>query len=83
MLDAFEVLVTGVVYLNIAVFVGAIIVANLYAMLHAWRSDRIVWLVALVALLLVGVGIASAAYLILHHDEPMPGGVPWRRRALA
>jgi hypothetical protein len=79
----FEVLVTGVVYLNVAVFVGAIVVANFYAILHAWRSDRVVWCVVLVALLLAGGGIGTAAYLILYHDEPMPGGLTWRRRSLA
>jgi hypothetical protein len=80
--DVLTGLVTGVVYLNIAVFLGAIVVANLYAMLHAWRSDRVVWCVALAALLLAGGGIGTAAYLILYHDEQMPGGLPWRRRPL-
>ena len=81
--DILEAVVIGVVYLNVAVFVGAIFVANLYAMFHAWRSDRVLWFVVLIALFLMGGGIATAAYLILHHDEPLPGGLPWRRRALA
>ena len=81
--DVLEAVVTAVVYVNVAVFVGAIFVANLYAMLHAWRSGRTLWCGVLVALFLMGGGIATAAYLILHHDEPMPGGLPWRRRALA
>jgi hypothetical protein len=74
---------TGIVYLNIAVFVGTIIVANFYAILHAWRSGRVVWSVALAALLLAGAGIGTAVYLVLHHDEPLPGGLTRRSRALA
>ena len=66
--------VTAVVYVNVAVFVGAIVVANLYAIVHAWRSDRVVWSVAIATLVLLGAGIGTAAYLILHHDEPLPGG---------
>jgi hypothetical protein len=81
--DVLEVLLTGVVYLNIAVFLGAIVVANVYAFLHAWRSDRVLWAVVLATLFVLGAGVATAAYLIVHHDEPMPGGFPWRRRALA
>ena len=81
--DILEALVTAVVYLNVAVFVGAIVVANLYAIVHAWRSDRVLWSVSIAALCLLGAGIATAAYLILHHDEPLPGGLSWRRRAPA
>ena len=81
--DVLEAVVTGVVYLNLAVFAGAVIVASLYAILHAWRSGRVIWCAVLVTLLLAGAGIGTGAYLILHHDEPMPGGFPWRRRAVA
>ena len=74
---------TGVVYLNVVVLVGAILFANVYAVVHAWRSGRVVWCGVLAALFLSGAGIATPLYLILFHDEPMPGGLPWRRRALA
>ena len=81
--DVLEAVVTGVVYLNLAVFVGAVIVASLYAILHAWRSGRVIWGAVLVTLLLIGAGIGTAAYLLLFHDEPIPGGLTWRRRAVA
>jgi hypothetical protein len=74
---------TGVVYLNVVVLVGAILFAHAYAIVHAWRSGRVLWCVSLVALFLSGGGIATPFYLILFHDEPMPGDLSWRRRALA
>lgn len=80
---ALTVLITGFVYVCVAALVVAIYAANLYAIVHALRSDRIVWAIALCALFLTGMGggIATAVYLILHHHEPLPASS--RRRALA
>ena len=78
---ALTVFFTWFLYVNVALLVGAILVANLYAFLHAWRSERFLWFVVLVTLFLAGGGIATPVYLILFHHEPMPGRGPafWRR----
>ena len=70
-------------YVNVALLVGVIFAANLYAIVYAWRSERFPWFVVLLALFLAGGGIATPVYLILFHDEPMPGAPAWLRRALA
>jgi hypothetical protein len=80
---ALTVAFTWLIYLNVALLVGAIFAANLYAMVHAWRSERFLWCVVLAALFLSGSGIATPVYLILFHDEPLPGAPAWLRRALA
>jgi hypothetical protein len=36
------------------------------------EGTRFVWVVVLGALFLQGVGLATAVYLILHHEEPLP-----------
>jgi hypothetical protein len=81
--DALTVAFTWFMYVNVALLVGAIIVANVYAIVHAWRSDRMVWCVVLATLFLMGGGLATPCYLILFNQEPMPGGPAWLRRALA
>jgi hypothetical protein len=58
----------------------AIVLVNLYALVHAWRSDRIGWFLVI---LLTGGGIATAVYLIVHYDEPLPSRPSSRRRAIA
>ncbi|MGZ8566950.1 MAG: hypothetical protein ACXWXS_07855 [Actinomycetota bacterium] len=80
--DLLTVLITGFVYACIAALLAAIVVANLYAILHAWRSDRIGWTVVLAVLFLTGGGIATAVYLFIHYDEPMPPAASSRRRAV-
>jgi hypothetical protein len=81
---ALTVFFTWFLYLNVALLIGAILLANHYAFLHAWRSERSLWFVVLVALFLAGGGIATPVYLILFHDEPMPGrGSEFWRRVLA
>ena len=74
---------TCFMYLNVALLVGVIFAANLYAIVHAWRSERFLWFVVLLSLVLAGGGIATPLYLIVFHDEPMPGAPAWLRRALA
>ena len=80
---AITVAFTWLLYLNVALLVGTIILANVYAILHAWRSGRTLWCAVLAALFLSGSGIATPVYLILFHREPMPGGGRWWRRVLA
>jgi hypothetical protein len=77
------VLITGLVYACVAGLLAAIVFVNLYAILHAWRSDRVGWCVILAVLFLTGGGIATAVYLFVHYDEPMPPARSARRRALA
>lgn len=74
---------TWFLYVNVALLVGAIIVGNLYAIVHAWRSERYLWFVVLITLFLAGGGIATPVYLVLFHDEPLPGAPAWLLRALA
>ena len=74
---------TWFVYLNVALLVGAILAGNLYAIVHAWRTERFLWFVVLLSLFLTGGGIATPVYLILFHHEPLPGAPAWLRRALA
>jgi len=72
--------ITGLVYAGIAALLVGIVFINIYAILHAWRSDRIGWCVVLTALFLMGGGVATAVYLFIHHAEPMPRAHPSRRR---
>ena len=80
--DVLAALITGLAYAFAAALLAAIVFANLYAILHAWRSDRIGWSVVLAALFLTGGGFATAVYLFVHYDEPMPPAGS-RRHALA
>lgn len=70
-------------YAAVAALLAGIVLANLYAIVHAWRSDRVGWCVVLAALFLEGGGVATAIYLIVHHDEPMPPARSESKRALA
>ncbi len=70
--DVLTVSITGLVYACVALLLAAIVSANIYAILHAWRSDRVGWCVVLAALFMMGAGIATAVYLFVHYDEPMP-----------
>jgi hypothetical protein len=81
--DVLTVSITGLVYACVALLLAAIVFANLYAILHAWRSDRVGWCVVLVALFMMGGGIATAVYLFVHYDEPMPPGRSSRRPSFA
>ena len=80
---ALTVAFTWFLYVNVALLVGAILAANVYAIVHAWRSERFLWCVVLAGLFLAGGGIATPIYLILFHREPLPGAPEWLRRALA
>jgi len=80
---ALTVAFTWFMYVNVALLVAVIFGANLYATVHAWRSERFVWFAALISLFLAGGGIATPVYLILFHHEPLPGAPGWLRRALA
>ena len=77
------VIISALVYAAVGALLVGIVLLNLYAIQHAWRSDRPIWAIALSALFLTGMGggIATAVYLILHHHEPLPASA--RRRALA
>lgn len=81
--DLLTVLITAIVYLGVAALLAAIVFVNLYAILHAWRSERIGWCIILATLFLTGGGIATAVYLFLHYGEPMPPASSSRKRALA
>ena len=81
--DVLTVLITWLVYAFVVALLAAIVLANLYAVVHAWRSDRIGWCVVLADLSLTGGGLATAVYLIVHHDEPMPPARSSRRRSPA
>ena len=63
--DTLTVLITGFVYVAIAGLLAAIVLVNIYAILHA------------------GGGIATAVYLFIHHDEPMPRSASSRGYARA
>jgi hypothetical protein len=75
--------ITGIVYAGVAALLVAIVVANVYAVLHAWRSDRVGWCIVIAALFLTGGGIATAVYLVIHYDEPLPPARTARRRGLS
>jgi hypothetical protein len=79
--DALTVLISGLVYFAIAALLAAILLVNLYAILHAWRRNRLGWAITLSVLFLAGGGIATAVYLFIHYDEPMPRSASSRRRA--
>jgi hypothetical protein len=81
--DALTVLITGFVYVAIAALLAAIVLVNIYAILHAWRSDRLGWAIVLLVLFLAGGGIATAVYLFIHYDEPMPRSASSRGYARA
>jgi hypothetical protein len=69
---ALTILITGVVCAGVAALLVGIAAANVYAILHAWRSERIGWVVVLTVLFVTGGSIATAVYLIVHWDEPLP-----------
>lgn len=83
--DALTVVITGFVYVCVAALLAAIVVANIYAIIHAWRSNRVIWAMALSVLFLTGVGggIATVAYLLIYHHEPLPRSASPRRHAAA
>ena len=66
--------ITALVYAGIAALLAAIVCFNVYAIAHSWRSGRIVWCMAIAVLFFTGAGggIVTAAYLVIHHDEPLP-----------
>lgn len=64
----------------VVALLAVIVLVNLYALVHAWRSDRIGWFAVI---LLTGGGIATAVYLVVHHDEPLPVHPSSRKRAFA
>jgi len=70
--ETLELLITGFVYACVVALLAAIAAANVYAIVHAWRRGRTGWVVVLSVLFLTGGGIATAVYLIVHHDEPLP-----------
>jgi hypothetical protein len=80
--DVLQLLITTVVTLAVVTLVAGIFVINGYAAVHAWRSGRRIWAIAIVGLFLSGGWIATAAYLWWYRDEPLPPS-PRRRRALA
>jgi hypothetical protein len=53
----------------VAALLASIVLVSLYALVHAWRSERFGWFAVI---LLTGGGIATAVYLVVHHDEPLP-----------
>lgn len=81
--DVLAVLITGLVYACVAALLAALVFVNLYAIVHAWRSDRVGWCVVLAVLFLTGGGIATAVYLFVHYDEPMPPATSSTRRSFA
>jgi hypothetical protein len=64
-------LITAVVHAWVVALLVAIVLANAYAIVHAWRSGRYGWLAII---LFTGGGIATGAYLVTYHDEPLPSG---------
>jgi MFS family permease len=83
--DALARAITALVYGFVAGLFAAIMVANTYAFLHAWRTRRTGWALMIGARFLTGVGggLPTAVYLVLHHGEPMPRRAWWKRRAPA
>jgi ABC-type arginine/histidine transport system permease subunit len=72
-------LITGLVYVAVAVLLAAIVAVNGYAFLHAWRHDRVGWAILIAVLFFTGGWLATAIYLILHWSEPLPRARPRRR----
>lgn len=68
------VVITTLVHAGIVALLVAIVLGNLYAVLHAWRKGRIGWCIILAVLFFTGWGggIATAAYLFINHDEALP-----------
>ncbi len=83
--DALTVVITAVVYVCVAALLAAIVIANIYAIIHAWRSSRVMWATALSVLFFTGVGggVATAAYLMTYHHEPLSRSASARRHAAA
>ena len=73
-------LVSIIAHAWVVALLAAIVLVNLYALVHAWRCDRIGWFAVI---LLTGGGIATAVYLVAYHDEPLPARPSTRRRAFA
>ena len=63
-----RVLITAVAHAWVVVLLGAIVVGNLYALVHAWRSGRFGWFAVIV---LTGGGVATVVYLVTYHEEPI------------
>lgn len=61
-------LITAVAHAWVVALLIAIVLANVYAVVHARRSGRYGWLAVI---LLTGGGIATGAYLLTYHDEPI------------
>jgi hypothetical protein len=82
MLDkVLTVVLTALVYGAVVALLAGIVLLNLYAIVHAWRSARIGWAIVIAVLFMTGGWIATAVYLIVHHDEPLPASP--RRHAVA
>ncbi len=67
--DLITFIVTVVVHAWVGLLIAVIVASNVYALVHAWRSDRIGWFLVI---LLTGGGIATAIYLVLHIEERLP-----------
>jgi uncharacterized membrane protein HdeD (DUF308 family) len=81
--DLLTALISTIVTLGVVALVAGIFVINAYTIVHAWRSERILWAVVLVTLFLGGGGIAAAAYLFWYGGEPLPRAGSSTKRALA
>ena len=67
--DLITFVVTVLAHAWVLLLLVAIVAVNLYALVHSWRSDRTGWFLVI---LLTGGWIATAVYLVIHHDEPLP-----------
>jgi hypothetical protein len=81
--DVLTVSITGLVYACVAALLAGLVFVNLYAIVHAWRSDRVGWCVVLAFLFLTGGSIATAVYLFTHYDEALPPARSSRKRLFA
>jgi hypothetical protein len=66
--DLITFVVTVLAHAWVLLLLVAIVAANLYALVHSWRSGRAGWFLVI---LLTGGGIATGVYLVMHHDEPL------------
>ncbi len=78
--DVITLLVGLVAHAWVVLLLAAIVLVNLYALVHAWRTDRIGWFLVI---LLTGGGVATVVYLVVHHDQPLPSRLSARRGAIA